>query len=122
MQHSFWDTSWRGSRRNRIFLFAVGILNSVFAATNIFYWSGAALVLADPISWATASQIGAVGHRPDLLEYPYVLLWTMPLAGSAVAMLTQFFGFRRVARVAALFPLALFGLTLCWWTIFQDTL
>lgn len=97
-------------------------VNLAFAALNVFMWSIVALVLADPISWATWSPLGSVGSRPDLFEYPFVLLWAMPLAGSGVAALNNFLGFKRMARVAAAFPISLFLVTVCWWTVFRDSL
>lgn len=119
---SFWDAAWWGNRRNKAFLSTMAVVNLAFAVLNIFLWSVVALVLADPISWATWSPLGAVGQRPDLLEYPFVLLWALPLAGSAVAALNSFLGFKRMAKVAAMFPLSLFAVTVCWWAIFRDTL
>jgi hypothetical protein len=115
-----WDNVWRGNRRARIFLSAMGVINLTFAAANIFLWSVVALVLADPIGWATWSSLGSVGRRPDLFEYPYVMLWGLPLLGSGVATLNNFLGFKRAARVAALFPLSLFIVTIVWWTFFRN--
>ena len=119
---TFWDQAWKRDRRGKVFLSTMACINLMFAALNVFMWSVVALVLADPISWATWSPLGAVTHRPDLFEYPFVLLWALPLAGSGVAALNNFLGFKRMAKLAAAFPISLFVVTVCWWTIFRDTL
>ena len=120
------ETSWnslsKGNRHSRAFLSAMWLCNAVFALANVFFWSTLAVVLADPISWSTWSSIGGSGRQPELLEYPFVLLWALPLAGSAMAALYSFLGFSRMARVTAMFPLVLFGLTIGWWVIFRDSL
>lgn len=119
---TYWNQAWKRDRRGKVFLSTMACINIAFAGLNLFLWSVVAIVLADPISWATWSPLGSVNHRPDLFEYPYVLLWGLPLAGSGVAALNNFMGFKRMAKVAALFPISLFAVTVCWWTIFRDTL
>lgn len=122
MKLTFWDMAWQGNRRSRIFLSAMSAFNVVFAAANVFYWSSLAMILADPIAWATWSSLGSISHRPELGDYPFVLLWTLPLLGSGIAAINHVLGFRRMARVAALFPLSLIGLTICCWTLFRDSI
>ena len=119
---STWDNLSKGSRLGKAFLTAMWLCNAVFALANVFFWSSLAVVLADPISWSTWSSMGGSARQPELLEYPFVVLWALPLAGSAIAALYSFLGFGRMARVAAMFPLALFAFTVGWWTIFRDTL
>ena len=114
-----WTTTWKSNQRARAFLSTVGLINLAFAAANVFLWSFVAVVVADPIAWATWSSFGSVSRRPDLLEYPFVMLWGLPLLGSGVATVNNFLGFKQMAKVAAVFPLTLFGLTLIWWTFFR---
>ena len=116
-----WNTVWKSNQRARAFLQTVGLINLAFAAANIFLWSFVAVVVADPIAWATWSSFGSVNRRPDLFEYPFIMLWGLPLLGSGVATINNFLGFKQMAKVAAVFPLALFGLTLVWWTFFRGT-
>lgn len=107
-------------KRSQHFLSTMGVLNVAFAAANIFLWSFVALVVADPIGWATWSSLGSIGHRPDMFEYPYVLLWALPLLGTGMATINDFLGFKRLANVAAVFPLSLFAMTLIMWTFFPE--
>ena len=113
---------WKGHRHGKAFLAAMWLCNAAFALANVFFWSTLAIVLADPISWSTWSSVGGGARQPELLEYPFVLLWALPLAGSAIAALYSFLGFSQMARAAAMFPLVLFAFTVCWWWIFRDTL
>jgi hypothetical protein len=113
------NSTWRGSRRVATFLSAMSLLNIMFAAANVFLWSVLAMVMADPIAWATWHSLGSVNRRPDLFEYPFILLWGLPLLGSGVGALNNLLGFPRLAKVSASFPLALFTLTLVWWTFFR---
>lgn len=115
-----WNAAWQGNRRIRVFLSAMGIANLAFAAANIFLWSAVAIVIADPIGWATWSSLGSVSRRPDLFEYPFIMLWGLPLLGSGVATLNNFLGFKRAAKIAAVFPLSLFIVTIGWWAFFRD--
>lgn len=112
------EKNWQSGRPTRGFVSTINLLNVAFAGANIFLWSVMALYLADPISWATWTSLGSVAHRPDLLEYPYVMLWGLPLLGSGVGMLNNFLGFHRLANVAAAFPLALFAFTIMSWALF----
>lgn len=116
---SNWNKIWKIDRRNKAFFRVMGLLNLLFAAANIFFWSALALVIADPIGWATWSTLGSVSSRPDLFEYPFVMLWGLPLLGSGVAAINNFLGLKQLARVAALSPLLLFGTTLVWWSLFR---
>ena len=70
--------------------------------------------------FATWSSLGSIGRRPDMFEYPYVLLWALPLLGSGMASINKFLGFEHLANVAAVFPLSLFAMTLILWTFFRE--
>jgi hypothetical protein len=117
-----WDEAWRRGRRTKLFVRLMTFVNLGFALVNVFFWSYMALVMADPISWATWSSVGGAGARPGMFEYPFIVLWALPVVGTIVAIINNVLGFRTAARVAAAFPLTLLGLTVCWWAVFQDSM
>lgn len=61
------------------FVRLMAVVNIVFACVVLFAWSEIAVYLDAPM--AVASDAG-IARRPDFSEYPYVLLWTLPILGS----------------------------------------
>jgi hypothetical protein len=117
---SYWEAIW-ASRRSRNFLRAMAVLNLGFSGACLFLWAVVALILAEPISWATLTHLGITASRPALLEYPYMMLWLMPLVATGAASVSEIVGYRKLANVTAVFPLLLFTLTVCWWNLFGTT-
>ena len=94
---------------------AVMLLNVLFSGLILFWWSEIELVLGAPLRWATWSTVTA---RPELLEYPFVLVWGLPLLGVAAAWLLRVAGSLRPAMWVALFPLAYIGtLVACFYVV-----
>ena len=88
-------------------------INVLFAVTVVFAWSLVGTWLADPISAAAESSVTTFS-RPDLLEYPYLVLWMLPIAGSLTAWLADRMGLTMFAKVAVSYPLLLMGLSYVW--------
>jgi hypothetical protein len=55
-------------------------MNVVFAAVVVFAWAYVALVISEPLAWATWMPVGR-NWRPGMFEYPFTLLWALPGAG-----------------------------------------
>jgi hypothetical protein len=72
------------------------------------------------MSWATWRAIGTIGHRPDLFEYPFLLIWGLPVVAAVLAFFNYTFGLRKLASVIALFPLVLMTVIVLWWYVFKD--
>jgi len=88
-------------------------VNLLFAAACMFWWSVMSLVVADAMSWATWA---IVAHSTnDFFQYPFVLLWTLPLTGTALAWLGLKVDNQRFALAAAAFPPVLLGIILGWY-------
>jgi hypothetical protein len=117
---TLWDTAWVERRRQKVLLTVLVTLNLSFAFATIFLWSALAHFLADPISWATWTNIGTVSSRPYLFEYPYVLIWGLPVLGTAMASINQTLGFRKLAKLVAVFPVFLMALVVLWWHLFRE--
>jgi hypothetical protein len=63
-------------------LHLVLLINTVFVAISLTWWKEMALLMADPIQWATWQH---VSPRPGYFEYPIILLWALPLVGCGAA-------------------------------------
>jgi hypothetical protein len=70
--------------------------------------------VAAPISWATWVPIDR-GLRPQLLQYPFLLLWGAPTSGIIAALLANKFGCQRAAFAMVMLPIVMFGLTFGWY-------
>ncbi len=66
------------------FVRLMAVVNITFACVVLFAWSEIATYLDAPM--AVAADAG-IARRPDFSEYPYVLLWTLPILGSLGAWL-----------------------------------
>jgi hypothetical protein len=100
----------RGYKR----LTALIITNGIFAFLVVFAWTFMEWYVAAPISWATWVPINR-GPKPQLLEYPFLLLWATPSFGIVAALLANKFGRRRTAFAMAMMPIVMFGLTFGWY-------
>lgn len=100
-----------GKRREPAGLFALLAANLLFAGGCIFLWALMSLFLAAPMRWATAQGLGP---RPELLDYPFVLLWLLPVAGACGAWIAQNEQRPKLACLLAAFPLLVFALVAGW--------
>lgn len=95
---------------NRVLL-VLFVVNATFAATTLFWWTFMSLFVAAPIQWATWRGVGA---RPDLFDYPFIVLWLLPAAGVACGWIARRAGYGRIACWLAFFPVVLLGLVFGW--------
>jgi hypothetical protein len=99
-------------RQNFRFLFALMVANATFAASSASWCTFMSLFVTDPFRWATWHGLGS---RPELFDYPFLLLWLLPVSGICGAWLADKAGNRRLARFFALFPLLFLGLVFGWY-------
>ncbi len=93
-------------------LVVIQTVNLLFAAGCVFLWAALSLLIEDPMRWATSYGIGA---RPELFDYPFVLLWLMPVGGACAAWVAQQANRMTAAYVVACYPLAYIGLVVGWY-------
>jgi len=95
-----------GRRKSPVetFVQVMNIVNFSLAIGVFLAWPGYAEVLADPMSVIAGSGSTI---RPSVLEYPFVLLWLIPLAGACGAYVTSAVETTPLARFFAAFPLLL---------------
>ena len=84
-------------------------LNACFAGSVLFAWTIIAVLVADPVSWATWAPITR-GTRPDLFGYPFVLLWGLPVTGIFLSWIAKNFHNRKLAYFSVLMPLMVLSL------------
>lgn len=88
------------------------LLNAGIALGMVFYWTGLATIISEPFKWAMRE---GVTLHPNLLDYPYVLLWATP----ALCMLTGWFAVRinqpRIAVLVGGYPSMMLALMLGWY-------
>jgi hypothetical protein len=101
----------RRRQRNSRFLFAMIVINCVFALGVLLWWHWMAAVMAEPVRWATWR---ALGPRPGILEYPFILLWVLPVSAVSAAWLARQFGNMRLACGVAFFPVFYVSLIIGW--------
>ena len=95
------------------FVNAMILLNVAFTALVIFQWPMIAHYIADPMG-AAAGQSMSDRNTPDLIDYPYSILWTMPVICALFAFLGMKSGWVSFSKFVSLFPAALIGLS-CFW-------
>ena len=117
---TFWDHLLKKQRVTRGRLGLLSMINLGFAAANLFYWSRLSRYVADPLAWSTRADVERTTGIPVLFDYPFVLLWAMPVGGVVIAAVASALEMRTLARYAVVTPLALFVVLEVWWLIFGD--
>lgn len=106
---------YEGRRRQGNWPIALMAINLLFAGGCIFLWSVMAFIVADAMTWATW---GFLGHsRPDFFDYPFLLLWALPLGGNCAAWLLRKADKEKLAVTAAMFPLFLLSTVVLWYNV-----
>ena len=97
-----------------------------YAPVYLFLLADIAMFMAVVLAWplvhplfgATVEwAVGQSAHHAawqDMLNYPYVLLWGMPLGGSIVAWSAMRANSHQLALISAALPVVLFALAICW--------
>ncbi len=95
-------TYYEDGRKPRTrFATAMMVVNGVLMSAMAFYWSGVASVLNEPVRWAMRQ---GVSINPSWLEYPYLMLWFVPmlcLIGGWLALKARADG---IARILGVYP------------------
>jgi hypothetical protein len=111
---SYYDDRARASIPPTGFMTLLMLVNSVIAMTVLFAWTAVSLYIVEPIAWATWMPVRRGTSFEELFEYPFVMLWLMPLGGIAGAWLGLKFGRRTFALTCLVLPIALLGLIFGW--------
>jgi len=102
------------ARLSRVMIALMGA-NGVFASLIVFAWTYLALFVAEPLSWATWMPISR-GYGPlGVFEYPFVMLWVMPLFGVFGAWISLQSGRKALAYSFVAVPLVMLCLVMGWY-------
>jgi hypothetical protein len=94
------------------FVRLMAVVNIVFALVVLFAWPQIAGFLDTPVS--VAAEAG-INRRPGFIEYPYVLLWTLPLLGSVGAWVATRSGNFLFAKFLAAYPALVIAAAVFWY-------
>ena len=83
-------------------LYVVSALNVCFVGLTLSTWSILFPLVAGPLRWGTG-QI--VPSNPEALDYPYAVLWILPVAATLAAFVLRREGQRPLAVLVAAAPL-----------------
>lgn len=100
-----------GQKSESPFSVACIVVNALVAVAVVFYWSGLSVVVAEPLKWATR---GSVSPHPWMFEYPYMLLWVVPIVAACASWLALKLRLRTLAAFVGAFPLIYLGLMTGW--------
>lgn len=95
-------------------MFAMLGVNAAFAAAVVFAWAYVALVISEPLAWATWMPVGRT-WRPGMLEYPFALLWALPGAGIVSAWSARKARNMSLAYFSASLPIVTLALMFGWY-------
>jgi hypothetical protein len=98
---------WR-PRHPRLFR-ALVLANGSFAFLVVFVWALAAIVIADPISWATWAPVERTSQL-SLINYPTNLLWMLPALALGAGWAARKGRHERLALGVMLMPVMFFAL------------
>jgi hypothetical protein len=103
---------YEGKRRDLTPLKLLVTANVVLGLCAVLFWEPMSVLIAEPILWATGQGIGM---SPELLDYPFVLIWFLPIACACVAWIAGKVGWTKLAYLAAFYPLLYLGLVFGWY-------
>jgi len=90
-------------------------LNGLVSSAILFAWTYIALFVAEPLSWATWMPISRGYGFTGVLDYPFVMLWVMPLIGIFGAWVGLQGGRKPLAYAFVVVPLAMLALVMGWY-------
>ena len=89
-------------------------VNLLFAAVVLIAWPMIGNWLADPMAAASGGSLGPDG-RPEVDDYPFLLLWLIPALAVFVGWLGWKAGMTSLAKFTVAFPSLLIALTCVWY-------
>lgn len=103
---------YEGKRQGSTPLKVLVSANVVLGLCALLFWELMSILIAEPILWATG-QGG--GTRPELLDYPFVLIWLLPIACACIAWIASKVEWMKLAHFVAFYPLLYLGLVVGWY-------
>jgi hypothetical protein len=109
MSLSYYDTE----RKPRVALARLWIFaNIVLACAMSLYWTVFAVSVGEPFRWAMRD---GVSPQPQLLEFPYMLLWSTPLICMMIGWAAMHLKQDSIARIVGGYPTMMLMLMVGWY-------
>lgn len=90
-------------------------VNAVMSSAILFSWTYVSLFVAEPLAWATWMPISRGYGLTGFFEYPFVMLWAMPLVGIGGAWVGLKGGRKTLAYAFAAIPPVMMILIVGWY-------
>lgn len=114
MTISYYDVDETAAPRPKVLLNFLMLVNTVIAMTVLFAWTAISLYIVEPVAWATWMPVRRGTTFEELFEYPFVLLWLMPVGGIIGAWIAARNGYRPLAMLLVLLPIVLLAMIFGW--------
>jgi len=88
--------------------------NAAFASAILFAWTYLSLFVAEPLAWATWMPIYSGYGFAGVFNYPFMLLWVLPLLGIFGAWVSLKVGRKTTAYAFVAVPVVTIVLVLGW--------
>lgn len=111
-----YDIADRGGRKTWSWpLLAAAGINAMFAAMILSAWTFMSMFIAEPLAWATWMRVHRSSSFFDIFNYPFVLLWLLPVCGLATAYVAGEGRKWSMAWCALTLPIVVHGTTIGWY-------
>ena len=108
MSHSRYATRRRSTSG---FVHALTLVNLALSLGVLVAWPNYSEAIADPVSVIAG---GGSSIKPSAFEYPYLLLWLIPLTGIGAAYVAKAMDSNPLAKFFAAYPLLLTIVSCAW--------
>lgn len=100
--------------RRLIVIQAMIYANIALATLMVFAWPQVGWFVTEPLAWATWHPFHRSGFGVDIFEYPFILLWLLPLAGATISWMALNARQAGYAFGGAIVPLVLLLMVFGW--------
>ncbi len=111
---SYYEDGTSAPRRMSALLTVLMIANVLFSATILFAWTYVSYFVAEPLSWALWLPVSRGAGFAGVLDYPFILMWMMPLIGAFGGWVGYKGSSRPVAYAFVGIPLVILVLVVGW--------
>ena len=90
-------------------------LNGLFAAGIMFAWTYVSMFVAEPLAWATWMPISRGYGVTGIMDYPFIILWALPVIGICGAWVGDKGGRKVLAYAFVAVPLIMLVMIFGWY-------
>ncbi|MGE0701546.1 MAG: hypothetical protein AB7O57_20785 [Hyphomicrobiaceae bacterium] len=92
-------------------------LNAIFAVGILFAWTYISFFVAEPFSWATWMPVNRGYGLLGALEYPFLMLWLLPIVGIFGGWVSLKSGQKTIAYAFVAVPIVMIMLVMGWYYV-----